>query len=73
MQRPWGRKEVGAYEDQKEGRCGCTTGRKESLTRDEDGEIDVIQKMLCLISKEFDFILRTVRTTEKFGAGTKRI
>ena len=37
------------------------------------GEMDVVQKMPCLRDhcKEFDFILRAVGTTEKFGEGQR--
>lgn len=47
--------------------------RKEKMVQNEAGEIEVVQKMLCLVSKEFDVILRAIGSTEKFGARAKRI
>ena len=39
----------------------------------EAGEVDAIQEMSRLTSKELDFTVRAAGTTEKFGAGTRRI
>lgn len=43
------------------------------MVQNEAGEIEVVQKMLCLVSKEIDVILRAMGIPEKFGAGAKRI
>lgn len=43
------------------------------MVRNEAGEIEVVQKMLCLVSKEIDVILRAMGIPEKSGAGAKRI